>query len=597
MTRVPSFPRMLLSLALLAGGMLAPSPGAGQAAEMCPEGRIQKVRIKNGPILDPASLQGRPFEWGWRMVDRLHFRTREAFIRSDLLFQEGTCYDPALLADSERALRGYRFIASASVRGIQDQSGDWTVHVTTRDEWSTQLNLDVSLDGRFLFQGFSVSEINLLGRGITSTLFYSKVDQSRNRGMRLRFPRVLDTRLDGIIAAGKTRTGKFLTLEGSYPFLGEVGKASGLQQLSLLDGYFRYGTGSRRGISHVLLPVEDRRAALTLARRWGEPGSLLEFGISLAHMELAAASPMEDVRIAYNDRFDELETVSDSMYQAVLPQAHRVRSTVAGALVSHRRIRFAPRPGLELIRGIQDVAVGTEGSLFLGLGVSGMDTHVSAVGDLLMGGRIFAGTAGDLGVLNLRASMEGRRARFGLEPRHRWRDVRVEAEALGYWTPSPLEGHIFGRLYFQGAWRVDQPYQSTLGGVGRLRGYFQEELPVGAGMVGSLEARVDLPGPEMVDVGFTAFFDGGRGWAEGVPFGRDTGWLSSLGGGIRFAFPSGSGTLLRLEGAWPMRRGVALGDALIRAYFVDLRGLLGLRGNNGGNGQRFNGYFNRLRGP
>jgi len=50
-----------------------------------------------------------------------------------------------------------------------------------------------------------------------------------------------------------------------------------------------------------------------------------------------------------------------------------------------------------------------------------------------------------------------------------------------------------------------------MGGVGGLRGYFQEELPVGAGLVGSLEARVELPGPEIVDVGLTAFFDGGEG--------------------------------------------------------------------------------------
>lgn len=597
MIRILSLPRILCPFALFAGGILAPPPGVGQSVEVCPQGRIQKVSIQAGSILDPAQIQDQPFEWARRMVNRLHFRTREEFIRSDLLFHEGSCYKPALLVDSERALRGYPFIASASVQGFQEENGDWAVQVTTMDEWSTRLNLEVSLDGRLLFQGASISEINLLGRGITSTLFYSKVDQSRDQGAFLGFPRVLDTRLNGTLAAAKTRTGRFMALGGSYPFTGEVGAAAGFQQLSVRDRYFQYGTGNRDGISHVLLPLEDRRAEITLARRWGEPGALLEFGISLAHMDLDATSSIESVRIAYDARFEELGSTPDSLYQTILPQARRTRSTVAGAMLSHRRIRFVPRSGLELIRGIQDVALGAEGSFFLAVGVGGMDSPASAVGDFLVGGRFFSGMAGDRGVLNFRASIEGRRARFSAKDTGRWRDLRVEVESLGYWTPSPLRGHLFGRLFFQGARRIDQPYQSTLGGVGRLRGYFEEELPVGMGMVGSLEARVDLPGPDILDVGLTAFFDGGQGWAGDVPFGQDTGWLSSFGGGVRFAFPSGSRAMLRLEGAWPMRRGVAVGDVLIRAYFIDLGGLLGLRGNRGGGGQRFNGFFNRLRSP
>ena len=136
-------------------------------------------------------------------------------------------------------------------------------------------------------------------------------------------------------------------------------------------------------------PPPDRRAELTLARRWGEPGALLEFGISLAHMDLDATSSIEGVRIAYDARFEELESISDSLYETILPQARRTRSTVAGAMLGHRRIRFVPRSGLELIRGIQDVALGAEGSFFLGVGVGGMDSPASAVGDFLVGGRFF----------------------------------------------------------------------------------------------------------------------------------------------------------------------------------------------------------------
>jgi len=199
-----------------------------------------------------------------------------------------------------------------------------------------------------------------------------------------------------------------------------------------------------------------------------------------------------------------------------------------------------------------------------------------------------------MGVFNVRGLLEGRRARLAEGTDLRWRDLRAEAEANGYWTPEGWPGNLHGRVAFQGGWRVDRPFQSTLGGVGKLRGYFQEELPVGAGMVATLEARVDLPWPRMADLGLTGFFDAGQGWDAGVPFGRDTGWLSSLGGGVRLAFPTGSTRLIRIEGGWRVRENMRMEDLLVRAYFVDLRGLLGLRTDGGG--RRFNGYLNGLRG-
>lgn len=589
--------RRLLVLTL--GGLSLPAPSvSGQAPAPpppeCALGSVTQIRIRNASVMEEERIRDRPLAWAWRLVNRLHFRTRERFIRDDLLFREGDCYDPALLADSERTLRNYPFIAFASVQGKPSGDGAWEVQVETRDEWSTWPNLHIALDGRFLFQGFSLREGNLLGRGITSTLFYSRVDQSRNRGVFFRFPRLFRSRLDGIFSAGKTRIGEFFTLQAAYPFLGEVGRFAASQRLSYQDSYRRFSTGTRKGISHILLPVEDRRADLTLARRWGEPGSLTELGISLFWAATIPSPRIQDARIAYNDSFDDLTPVPDSLFQSVVSQTAEVHSTVVGAMLGRREIRFVPRRGLDLVEGIQDVAIGREAGLFLGVGLAGEGTRASASGDLLLGGHLFAGASGTPGVVNVRGLVEGRRARVREGLSRPWRDLRAEGEATGYWTPGPWPGSLFGRVYFQGAWRVDRPYQSTLGGVGRLRGYFEEELPVGAGLVGTLEVRADLPWPRMVDLGVTAFLDAGRGWDAGVPFGQDTGWLSSVGGGVRLAFPSGSATLLRIEGGWPVRQTMRLDDLLIRAYFVDLKGLLGLRSD--GTGRRFNGYLNRLRG-
>jgi hypothetical protein len=55
--------------------------------------------------------------------------------------------------------------------------------------------------------------------------------------------------------------------------------------------------------------------------------------------------------------------------------------------------------------------------------------------------------------------------------------------------------------------------------------------------------------------------DVGRGWAGGAPFGEDSGFLVSAGGGIRVAFPSGSRFTTRLDLAFPVRGG---GDPELR---------------------------------
>jgi len=550
--------------------------------------------VHNGSVLHPEEVEDRRFFWAWRWVNRLHFRTRESFIRHELLLREGDCFDPVRVANSERTLRTYSFIASATVRAEPQEGGRWNLQVETRDEWSTWPNLNVALDGRLLFQGFSLREGNLLGRGITGLLFYSRVDQSRNRGVYLRFPRLLGSRTDGVFSGGKTRIGEFLQIQARYPFLGEVGRVAAGQRLLYQHSYLRFGTGARSGVSHILLPTEETRADLTLARRWGEAGSLVEVGLSLAYLETDPSRRAQDIRIAYNDRFDELTPAPDSLFGIIASQTARVRSTVAGAIFNHRRVDFVPRKGLELLEGIQDVAVGWEVGSSLGVGVAGPGTRASASGDLLLGSQFFGGMARPGWVFQARGLMEGRRARVSESSEKNWRDLRAEGEITGYWTQGGWPGSLYGRVFFQGGWRVDRPFQGTLGGVRRIRGYFQEELPVGAALVGTLEARADLPWPSVADLGLTGFLDAGRGWGEGVPFGQDTEWLGSVGGGIRLAFPSGSATVLRIEGAWRLRESMEARDLLLRAYLVDLGGIMGL-GNDGG-GRRFNGYLNRLRG-
>ena len=56
----------------------------------------------------------------------------------------------------------------------------------------------------------------------------------------------------------------------------------------------------------------------------------------------------------------------------------------------------------------------------------------------------------------------------------------------------------------------------------------------------------------LIDLGLTLFADAGRGWAGDVPFGVDTGWKTSVGAGLRLAFPVESVRVTRIDVAWPV---------------------------------------------
>src|SRR5690606_25136703 len=122
--------------------------------DSCELGRISYVFIDNNSIFDTSDtgLDSR-FGWAYRAANALHIPTREWVIRRELLFAPGSCYDPFLLEESERLLRSYGFLSRVDVFGIRQPDGSHHVIVSTRDEWSTRLDLRVGMDDGFGLEG------------------------------------------------------------------------------------------------------------------------------------------------------------------------------------------------------------------------------------------------------------------------------------------------------------------------------------------------------------------------------------------------------------------------------------------------------------
>jgi len=125
--------------------------------------KIGTVHIVTENIFDPS----RPGERRgvFRLVNRLHRTTRPEVIQRQLLFQPGDPYSPETLRESERLLRGNRYLYEASIRTVAEDERKVDLEVLTRDVWTLQLGLDFRRAGGTNSTAFDVEDQNFFGTG------------------------------------------------------------------------------------------------------------------------------------------------------------------------------------------------------------------------------------------------------------------------------------------------------------------------------------------------------------------------------------------------------------------------------------------------
>lgn len=562
-----------LALLLLGGASAA---HAQAEPDSCQDGRVAAVVVENQSIFpDDAVHEGR-FGWAYRLANAFHMRTRERWIRRELLLSEGSCYDAFRVADSERILRRYNFISQAEVFAVRRTDGDWDLRVVTRDEWSTRVEVAAEVDNGFELRSVSVSEENLLGRGMHLSAFWQQRDAQRQAGVRFFTPRLLNSRADFGIAVGETLRGPFVDQELVVPFLGEVGRWAVRERYSNRSDFFQYSLGTRQGARFALLPLETEFAEVAVARRWGSPGDLLVAGIGLSRETIEFAELETGVEfVDETSDFDEGVPASTDLVEAIRPQTGYAAGTRINLLFAHRAIRFTQRTGLDALRGIQDLEVGSDVSLTLGRTL-GATTSSGVPDDIYSRVRIYAAGAPTPFTILFDGVVEGRQifSRHGFDGGG-WADLFADMKLIAYWQPAALPSHtFFTRASAVGGWVVDQPFQLTLGGRAGVRGYDTDDFPGSTRVVFNVEDRIYLgwPTPDLFDLGITLFADAGRIWAGKVPFGMNSGWRGTVGGGLRIGFPEGSRGVVRLDLAFALD-GDGFGSPILRISAGDLLGI------------------------
>ncbi|HEY7768964.1 hypothetical protein [Longimicrobium sp.] len=545
-------------LALPALALGAALPAAAQDGG-CSDGRVSEIFIDVGDVFELGSPDLEPrLSRVYRAANDMHLRTRESIIARELLFEAGQCYRSALLADSERTLRSFPFLADASVFGVRQPDGNWHVVVRTRDEWSTRLEpqMDGDSDGWGLI-GVEFREENVLGRGLQISLFAKEYQRERVYGGSVSTPQLFGTQVDAELGLERTPVGVAVTQRLAYPFRGENGRWAWRQQFERMERNFEFFVPREDGGVRRTYFAEKRQSFdVGTVTRFGPRGSLTLLGVALAgerteyprdwlSMDGDGGQP---VPVAGNPPL-QVEPVP-------VTGLDTLSSVRVVFLAGHRSVYFKRLRGLDAVHGTEDVRMGIDVEAGVGRSLSALSTDddlsvavgVMAAGDLIPG--VLAG---------VRATAEGRRD-YGAEPeRSEWRDLFGQFDGWAYWRPHAESRHTFvAAVSAAGGFRTRVPFQLTLGHRAGVRGLPAHAYPGERRAVATLEHRAYLgwPNSRLFDLGSAAFVDVGKMWAGGDAFAASSPVAMSVGVGLRAAFPPGSRRTYRLDVATPLVGGV-----------------------------------------
>ena len=138
---------------------------------------IGEVRLDTEDIFDeddPRENYGL-----YRLLNKLHIKTRASVIQRQLLFRSGERVSVRVIEETERLLRSNRYLYDVSIRPVAFHDGVVDIEVRTRDTWSLEPGGSFSRGGGSNTTGLSLTERNFLGTGASvSWSSGSSVDRS-----------------------------------------------------------------------------------------------------------------------------------------------------------------------------------------------------------------------------------------------------------------------------------------------------------------------------------------------------------------------------------------------------------------------------------
>jgi hypothetical protein len=454
-------------------------PSSGLAPLCAP---VERVEIVRHQIFDAPD--GRPLAWPYRLINRLHARTREGVIRREVLLAPGDCPDDESLAQTERNLRGTGFLRDARVEAVPAGSGETgavDVRVSTFDTWTTVPHLRLAQVGNRRVWTIGIAERNLFGRGQRVELM-RRSDLDRDETVvSFRDPRVAGSRLQASVSLADRSDGRrgevlverpFFALSTAWSFRARIESFD--QEDPLYQDGERIG-----GLAH------DGRA----------------LDLEAAHSVARTAAGALRAHAAYRRRYDH---VADEVR----------RFGVAEVGLSFAEHRFLRLTHVNRFERAEDFNLGYQLGAAAGLSRPELGGGERTVVFLSAGGR--KGVAfGRERFLIADARWAGRRD--GGTWRNAIADTSVGAAAR-------LTGRslLLGHVRYRHGTRLDPETQITLGAHNGLRGYPVNQWAGTRSLLLATEARLFVAEEvkQLLSFALAAFAEAGHAWPEGRPMAR-----------------------------------------------------------------------------
>lgn len=179
--------------------------------------KVGKINISPLNLFDTSSKkEGYPVH---RVINSLHYRTRETTILDALPFKTGDVYDPNLIAEAERILRKKRYIRDAKLTATALCDDTVDIKVITVDNWTLTPSISFSTAGGQETYKLELQDVNFLGTGKEIKYLDSTDAQGRRRSALYKDDNWLRTQRQLNLSGGQDDAGEHFGFKLEHPFL------------------------------------------------------------------------------------------------------------------------------------------------------------------------------------------------------------------------------------------------------------------------------------------------------------------------------------------------------------------------------------------
>ena len=462
----------------------------------------------------------------YRLANRLHVKTREDTVLSQLLFKSGDPYSARVLAETERALRAVDYLHDARVRPFAYDGKNVDVFVETRDVWSLQPGIAFSRKGGANEASVEIEEENLFGRGKDVSISWSDEVERESILLRWRDSNVMQSRWRSELAYSTNDDGRLRLVSLERPFFA-------------LDTHWSAG-----GSAFDFTRVDPRYDLGHIVDKFRHEQSFAELrgGWSAGLVNGRALRWLTGFRYDANH----FANAPNEPPPLSLPPDRTLVYPWVG--IASLEDQFVTTANLNKIGRTEDLDFGTSYTLQLGWASKavGSDRDAAILGGTLHGGLSWA----DNQTLFFHTSASGRLESGQIA------NGLLDANARYYWRWASR------KVFFAGASGalsedLDPEDQLQLGGDNGLRGYPLRYQTGTSRALFTVEQRffTEWFPFRLFYVGAAVFADVGRTWGRGSVGEPSLGWLSDVGFGLRLGNArSGFGSVVHIDIAFPLNR-------------------------------------------